>query len=156
MMTARERMLATLAHQKPDRVPIELNWRREVWAAMRQYYGLETDREVAQLLSADMVRTVQVSEKWPEWEKRVNGELDIPYGNIGRTVFLDERTIEDPWGVIRRLGADGKYLERVSGPFRDTDDLDAFDWPTEANLSYDIETMRQRVQELKAAGYWVM
>ena len=34
MMTPRERMLATLNHKMPDRVPIQLGWSAEVTAAV--------------------------------------------------------------------------------------------------------------------------
>ncbi len=153
-MTPRERMLATFDRRKPDQVPIMLGWREEVDQAVMKHYGVETYKEVEQILGADINRSVGVKSRHPEWEARINGELDGPYGHIGKTVLRDERTFEDAWGVVQRIGSNGKYLEWVDGPFAKTDDLDSFDWPTEANLVDDPE-LATRAAEHKQAGYWV-
>lgn len=155
MMTPRERMIATLEHRMPDRVPIMLGWRDEVQEAVMRHYGVDTFGEVARILEADMSRGVGVQTRWPEYEKRVNGEISGAFGHIGRTVLHDERTFEDPWGVVERVGEDGKYLEWMNGPFYMTEDLDAFDWPTMDNLVFDLEDMKRRVAECKEQGYWV-
>lgn len=154
-MNPRERMIATLEHRKPDRVPIQLGWREEVMDAVKEYYKVDTPEEVAQILDADLYRGVSVETQWPDYEERINGELNGPFGNIGQTVLHDDRTFEDRWGVIERIGEDGKYLEWISGPFADTDDLDAFNWPTEDNLVYNPEELAQSVKKYKDAGYWV-
>ncbi len=154
-MTPRERMLATLEHRKPDRVPIQLGWRDEVMEAVKRHYGVETGAEVARILDADLTRHAGVRTRWPEYEKRINGELSGEFGHVGRTVLHDERTFEDRWGVVERVGEDGKYLEWVSGPFVDTDDLDSFDWPGE-RVIMDDPGLAARVQDLKDQGYWVV
>ena len=154
-MTPRERMIATLSHQKPDRVPIQLGWRDEVMEEVKKHYAVETGEEVAKILDADICRGCGVKTHWPDYESRVNGELRGEFGNIGRTVLRDERTFEDRWGVIERVGEDGKYLEWVGGPFVDSDDLDGFDWPGERVIVEDPE-LGSRVQALKDQGYWVL
>ncbi|MCX7806547.1 MAG: hypothetical protein N3A38_15380 [Planctomycetota bacterium] len=154
-MTPRERMLATLNHRMPDRVPIQLGWRDEVMEAVKKHYGVETEGEVARILDADICRGCGgIRTKWPEYEKRINGELRGPFGNIGKTVLLDERTFVDEWGVVERVGQNGKYLEWVDGPFAKTDDLDSFDWPTEANI-VEEPGLKEKVAGLKKQGYWV-
>lgn len=153
-MTPRERMIATLNHQRPDRVPIELGWRDEVMDAAKEHYGVATNQEVAAILGADNCRSVGVKTRWPDYEKRINGELRGPFGDIGRTVLLDERTFQDRWGVVERIGSTGKYLQWVSGPFANTDDLDSFDWPGERNIVDDPD-LPAKVADLKQAGYWV-
>ena len=50
-------------------------------------------------------------------------------GAGGRYIFHDERTYEDQWGVVRRIGEDGKYVEWVSGPLTDAKDPDEYDFP---------------------------
>ncbi|MFH0937883.1 MAG: uroporphyrinogen decarboxylase family protein [Planctomycetota bacterium] len=154
-MTPRERMLATLNHRMPDRVPIKLGWRPEVTEAMMQHYKVDNAQQVHKILDADLSRQCNVATKWPEWESRVNGELRGSFGNIGRTVLRDERTFEDPWGVVERVGQDGKYLEWMDGPFAKTDDLDSFDWPTEANIIAPPD-LAARVKKFKDEGYWVI
>jgi len=153
-MTPRERMIATLNHEKPDQVPIQVGVRDELMDRMKAHYGVATEREVEAILGADMYRGVGVRTLWPEWEKRINGELSGPFGHIGRTVLHDERTFEDCWGVVEQVGSDGKYLQWIDGPFSKTDDLDSFDWPTEDRIVDDPE-LPAKVRKLKDAGYWV-
>ncbi len=154
-MTSRERMITTLNHEKPDQVPIELDWRDEVWEAARKYLKMETDIEVAKFLGADTHRDVGLPKHWREFEKRVNGELSGPFGHIGRTILHDERTFENQWGVVQRVGSDGKYLEWVDGPFVKTDDLDSFDWPGDS-VFVDDPSLAKKVETLKSEGYWVI
>jgi len=145
-MTPRERMIATLA---------QLGWRDEVDEAACRHYGVETVHEVAEILGADMYRSAHVRTRWPEYDKRVNGELSGAFGHVGKTVLHDERTYEDSWGVVRRVGSNGKYVQWIDGPFAATDDLDAFDWPGEDRL-VEAEDLAEKVRALKAAGYWVV
>ena len=153
-MTPRERMIATLSYKKPDQIPIQFTLRDELMGKMKAHYGVESGREVEEILGADMYRGVGVRTLWPEWEKRVNGELSGPFGHIGRTVLHDERTFENPWGVVEQIGSTGQYLQWISGPFVDTDDLDSFDWPGEDRIVMADDTA-EKVQALKDQGYWV-
>ncbi|MDD4888690.1 MAG: uroporphyrinogen decarboxylase family protein [Phycisphaerae bacterium] len=153
-MTPRERILATLKHQCPDRVPIELGWRDEVMDAAKKHYRVDTEQQVAQILGADNTRGANIKTRWPDYEKRINGELNGPFGTIGKTVLHDERTFEDRWGVVERVGSTGKYLQWITGPFEKTDDLDSFNWPDERNI-VDDPALPTKVAAHKAAGYWV-
>ncbi len=154
-MSPRERMIATLEHRRSDQVPIQLGWRDEVTEAAMKHYGVESPQQVAEILGADMTRSAGPRARWPEYERRANGELSGPFGHVGPTILRDQRTFEDCWGVVQRVGSDGKYLQWLAGPFADTDDLDSFDWPTEQNLVTDPQ-LPARVEALKQAGYWVL
>ncbi len=153
-MTPRQRMIDTLNHQRPDRVVIELGWRDEVTAEAMQHYGVNSAREVAQILGADHARSAGQQAHWPEYEKRTNGEIDCDFGHIGPTILHDAQTFEDEWGVVQRVGDDGKYLQWIDGPFVQCDDLDSFDWPAGGQLVDDAD-LPAKVQALKDAGYWV-
>ena len=149
-MTPRERIITTLQHQKPDQVPIQLWCRDEVWAALREYYQVGTDQEVAAVLGADMTRDAIVRTRWPDFDDRADNEV---YGE--RVIMRDDGCFEDRWGVIERFGRDGKYVEWVSGPFAEIRDLDAFDWPGDSVLVDDAGLAR-RVAEFQQAGFWVI
>jgi len=151
----RERMIATLSRRKPDRVPIQLGWRDEVFDAVRKHYSVETNGEVARILGADLTRSAGPKTRWKEYEKRTNGTLEGLYAWMGPVVLHDERTFEGPWGIVQRVGADGKYLEWVDGPFANTDDLDSFDWPGEKIIEDDPD-LPAKVEALKEQGYWVL
>jgi uroporphyrinogen decarboxylase len=149
-------MIATLSHRKPDRVPIQLaGTRLEVMAMLKKHYHVESVEEVSKILAADMYRFVDIKTRWGDYETRINGELHGAFGNIGPTVLLDERTFEDRWGVVSRVGRDGRYVEWVSGPFTTTDDLDSFPWPDEKVFVPD-DALASSIRALKDAGYWTV
>jgi uroporphyrinogen decarboxylase len=154
-MNPRERMIATLNHQKPDIVPIQLGWRKELWQPVMDHYKVDSADEVVKILEADLYRSADVKMRWTDYEKRVNGSLKSDFGDTGPVILHDERTFEDEWGVVERVGKDGKYLEWVSGPFAETDDLDRFDWPG-GSVIVDDPDLAKRVAEFKRQGYWVV
>ena len=149
MMTPRERMIATLQHQKPDQAPAGMWCRPEIMTELRALYAVETDQEVAAVLGADMTRQVDLKTCWPDFDARVNAEHE------GQPVIMgDNRLFEDSWGVVHRTGREGKYREWISGPFAETDDLDSFPWPGDSPL-VDEPDLASRVADLQEAGYWV-
>ena len=148
-MTPRERMLATLQHQKPDQVAAGMWCRPEVMTGLRAHYAVDTDQEVAAILGADMTRRVNLKIYWPDFDPRVNAEHE------GEPVVMgDDRLFEDAWGVIHRQGSDGKYRQWISGPFDETDDLDSFPWPGDSRLADEPELASQ-VAAYQDDGYWV-
>jgi uroporphyrinogen-III decarboxylase len=68
---------------------------------------------------------------YPEFARRVNGRLegDAP-GAGGEYIFHDERTFEDPWGIVFRVGEDGKYLQWKHGPLHGKDSLRGWSPPS--------------------------
>jgi len=155
-MTPRERMIATLNHRKPDRVPIQLGCREEIMERLRAHYGVATNQRVAEVLQADLSRGVGVGHRFEAFERRVAGQPPerVPPGRRSNVLWLDEATFEDRWSVRQRIGADGKYVQWLSGPFVETDDLDAFDWPGEDAFAAP-DDLAEQVAEHKAAGFWV-
>jgi uroporphyrinogen decarboxylase len=150
-------MIATMEHRRPDRVPIQLGCREEVMAALRAHYGVPSDHEVAVILEADLCRWAAVRTRFPAFERRLAGQPPERVGRAGwgRVLWHDERIFEDAWGVRQRVGADGKYLQWVGGPFVENDDLDSFPWPRAEDLDVPGDLAR-RVADHKAAGYWVV
>ncbi len=154
-MIPRERMLATLNHRAPDRVPIILSFREELIEAITEYYKAGSFDEVVRLLDADLLRYASIATRWKDYEKRTNGVPPGMYASTGPRIMHDARTFEDPWGIVQRVGSDGKYLEWVSGPFAHTDDLDSFPWPGESIL-VEPPDLREQVAKLKREGWWVI
>ncbi len=148
-------MLATLNHVKPDRVPIQLGWRPEVMAAVQKHYGVDSALEVEKILGADLLRHARVPVRFRDYERRANGTLKGLYAWMGPVVLHDARTFENAWGIVERVGEDGKYLEWVSGPFAHTDDLDSFPWPGESVIE-DAPGLAERVAEFKREGFFVV
>jgi len=154
-MTPRERMRATLAHRQPDRVPMALYARTEVQQALVRHYGVSRFEEVLELLDADMFRGAGATVRRESFERRAVGELSGAFGSTGKVIVHDERTYEDRFGVIHRIGTDGKYIEWAGGPFSASDDLDAFDWPLAAEVEVPAD-LASRAQAYRDQGYWVV
>lgn len=154
-MTPRERMLKVVSHQRPDRTPTVLGNRPEMDRALMEWYGVNSVEEVARILGADGWGAVGLGLDFPGWEQRVNGRLegDMPYAGA-EYVFHDERTFEDCWGVVRRVGSDRKYVEWVSGPLMHAEDPDEYDFPGPDRI-IDDPHLAQKVEQQKAAGLWV-
>jgi len=146
MPGSRKRFFQTIRHERPDRVPLDLWARPEIISQLKARLGTD-DIETA--LGVDFAK-VEVAEQVPDFDRKAEDARggDWP-GSSGRYVWHDERTFEDAWGVVRRVGEDGKLVQWVSGPFVDGGDLDAFAWPAESSLP-DPAGLAVRVDELKA------
>ncbi len=122
-MSNRERMFRAFRHREADRVPAVIHARGEVQRALAGYYGCASYREVLRLLGADAYAGMMFDVSFPGFQERADRMLQTDAPGAGkRYVFHDERTFEDGWGVVRRLGRDGKYLEWVTGPLVDADE----------------------------------
>jgi len=153
-MTPRERIRATLDHKRPDRVPMMVSARNEVEEALMRHYGVATFRDVLEVLDADLWRSAGATITRPGFTERVNGEITGDFGSSGPAIVHDERTYEDLFGVVSRVGTDGKYVEWVDGPFTATDDLDSFDWPRPEDVVVP-PALQPTVTAYQEAGYWV-
>ncbi len=154
-MTHRARMQLVVNHQKPDRTPATIGARPEINRALMEHFGVDSMGEVNRILGADGWAGVGVGIEFPGFKQKVNGRLtgDCPYAG-GEYIFHEEDVFEDQWGVIRRKGADGKYVQWLSGPISDTDNLEGWDFPTPERV-IDDPSLPDRVRKLKAEGLWV-
>lgn len=134
-MTSRERAMAALNHQEPDRVPLDLSQAVGDGITLTAYRNLlrhlGMDPAAAQV-KARVTQTARVSEE-------VLRRFRIDFRGIGvgasdtwKDVWLDERTYRDEWGVVRRMPPDGYYYDLVQAPLAEQDSLaaiDRFPWP---------------------------
>jgi len=154
-MTRRERIFATLNHRRPDRIPAVLAARPEVDRALMEHFAVDSMNPVHEILGTDGWAGVGIGIDFSDFQKKVNGRLegDCPYAG-GEFIFHDERTFEDAWGVVRRKGDDGKYVEWISGPLADAEDPDEYDFPTTDRLIPNPD-LPQRVHRLKEQDLFV-
>jgi uroporphyrinogen decarboxylase len=128
-MTHRERLAAAVAHRLPDRTPTSIFARPELLRLLAERMKASSADEVIRRLGADLYLDVQPTVRSPDFERRANGVLGGDHSYAGqKMIFHDQRTFEDLWGVVRRVGEDGRYVGWVSGPLtgaagiRDLDD----------------------------------
>ena len=136
MSPSRDRFFAAVRHERPDRVPLDFWARPEIRRQLQEY--LRTD-DVESALGVDFAR-VAVREHIPEFERRAEEPSGCNWpGANERYVWHDERTFEDAWGVIHRVGKDGKLIEWVNGPLVDSPDLDSLAFQATSCLADPIE-----------------
>jgi uroporphyrinogen decarboxylase len=131
-MTSRERVVATLRHQEPDRVPMDLTITLGAYTKLVKYLEME--------------KVVDSEPKIANWltyvpvDQKVLKALDIDIVHLGSRPpngypkELPDGTLVDEWGVKRRKierPGGGFYLEMVENPLRDAtlEDLDDYPWP---------------------------
>lgn len=154
-MTPRERVLKTLRHELPDRTPAVLAARPEINRMLMEHFGTDSMEDVHRALGTDGWGGAGLGVRFDEFERKVNGVLtgDCPYAG-GSYIFHDADTFEDAWGVVRRKGRDGKYVEWVSGPLVDAEDPDEYDFPTPDRIIDDPE-LSTKVEQQKAEGKFI-
>jgi uroporphyrinogen decarboxylase len=131
-MTSRQRVVTTLHHQEPDRVPMDLTITLGAYTKLVKYLGLEKEVNPEPNI-ANWLTYVPIDQKVME-------VLDIDIVHLGSRPpdaypkELPNGTIVDEWGVkrkrIERPGG-GFYLEMVENPLKDATikDLEDYPWP---------------------------
>lgn len=138
-MTPRARALASLNHQEPDRVPIALGQATgdgitaPAYRALLDHLGLggrpvqvkDTRAQTARV-DEDVLRRFRV-------DFRGIG-LSAPDGWQDR--WLDDRTVQDEWGVVRTRPPDSHYFDLCRSPFADDPTrsaIERYPWPDPTN-----------------------
>ncbi len=152
MSGSRERFFKTVRHERPDRVPLDLWARPEVYRSLREY--LHTP-DVETALGIDFAR-VAIPEYIPAFAQKAEKPRggDWP-GADGSYIWHDDRTFENAWGVIHRVGQDGKLIEWVRGPLVDTPDVDSYSFPV-PSFAVGAPELALSVQRLKDADRVVL
>jgi len=147
MSGSRERFFASVGHERPDRVPVDLWARPELIRALQQHF--RTD-DVEAALGVDFAQ-VDIADRFTEFERKAAPPRsgDWP-GSSGRYIWHDERTFEDAWGIVQRAGQDGKLVQWIAGPLVERDDPEAYTFPEPTCLAEPAE-IAGKVAALKAA-----
>ena len=134
-MTSRERVLATLNHQEPDRVPLDLGQAggdgitAVAYRNLVRYLGLP-ERQIrikhkfAQeaLVDEDVLRRLRIDFRFVE-PGAPDGWTDVPMGENG---------YQDEWGVVRTMPPGSYYYDLTGSPLADDATMSAIAshrWP---------------------------
>ena len=146
-MTSRQRVLRTLGHTPPDRIPVDFWAVPEVYDQLQQAMGLADKEAVLRWAGADL--------------RFFNGPAMVGL----EPVKLPDGVTRDHWGVLRQSrtvsGArrDGTtytwtYKHLLASPLANAtsvSDIEAHNWPT-ADL-WDYSSVKGACQAIKDAGY---
>ncbi|MHB0871032.1 MAG: uroporphyrinogen decarboxylase family protein [Chloroflexota bacterium] len=134
-MTPRERVLATLNHQEPDRVPLDLgqaggdgitavayrNLIRHLGLPERQI-GIKQRFTQEALVDEDVLRRFRIDFRFVR-PGAPDGWTDVPVG---------ENSYQDEWGVIRTMPPGSYYYDLTGSPMAEDGTLSAVEhhrWP---------------------------
>ena len=106
-MTPRERLLTTLSHREPDRVPLTAKLWVDTRLKLRRHFGVETDEELFEEMGIDN-GAVNVSSLTPRGWKPTP-EYAAFCEAIGFEVRSQYASYEE-WGIRRKLGAKGQSI----------------------------------------------
>jgi len=133
-MNSRERMLAAINHQRPDRIPTDIWATPETWAKLRRHFGETAD--LRSILHIDGFAWAAPKYIGPE----------LPPVGVGETINYWQ--IRDK--AINYGG--GEYSETSQSPLASAqtiDDLEAFPWPRREWFDFSVmaEPLRQGQQK---------
>lgn len=153
-MLPRERVLSAIAHKLPDRTPTALWLRNETKRLLLSHFQTDSMDDVYRALGVDWWQSVDIKLTTPHLDGKRTKVLQGDMLGAGREYFFNEDgTYEDGWGVVFRVGSDGKYIEHVRGPFSDDiDKLSSYEWPRVSEEN-DIDVLRKAVKALQKEWY---
>jgi uroporphyrinogen decarboxylase len=152
-MNHRERVLAVLNLQEPDRVPVDFGSTIATTIIQPAYERLQNYLDIRQeiVFMAKRSRTVIPDE-------RVLQRFDIDTRPIllgdftgGASREMDSETLVDVWGVTWKRAPDGHFIN-VDGPFQKVDPtlevLERFEWPDPSTTSLYVG-LKEKVRFLR-------
>ena len=131
-LSPRERVMRSLRNQVPDRIPLDIEARDEVWQSLRQYLNLENNDAVKDRLGID-IRHVDPLYAGPPGKQFDDGS------------FMDE------WGFHRRMIQHefGLYSEHVGFPLADArtvEEVEQYPWPRVK--CWDVSGIAKQIDEI--------
>ena len=152
-MTSRERVVAALNHQEPDRVPLDIGGGGstsilvEGYERLKAYLGIEAETQA-------MINAFRIARLDEETMRRLGSDcrpitIHRPDWDLS-PAGLDE--YRDMWGVTWKrvsYGADSYYWEHAGSPLAEAtvSDLDAYAWPDLDNPVF-TAGLREEVRSL--------
>ncbi len=157
--THRERLLAALNHEEPDRVPIDFGGTLastiilDPYEDLKRYLGMTHETGV-------MSATSKLASPHEEMLQRFGVDTrGVRLGDYegGHAKVLDEFSYIDEFGVLWKVSPgmkDVHYLHK-DGPFHDPktsiDQIESFDWPDPDNPAL-VEGLREKAEAVRRSG----
>lgn len=147
-LTHRERVLCSLSHRTPDRVPVDIMGNATMlldatYLRLRDYLGLTPIPAARAGTSANY------------YDERILDHFDIDYRRIwlkrglrNQVIYHADGSFTDAWGI--RFIEAGIFVNALEHPLQDVvsvDDIEAYPWPTPEDL-YSADGLREQAQHL--------
>jgi len=130
-MNSREKVLATLKFEEPDRVPLHGDFHPLIWKRIKDYYRTWDDEVAREKLGIDF-RTVYMAPS-PEFKRKAAPSpidlWDIGEGKDNWAICLPGNVFEDEWGVRRQPTTSGLVWRYVHHPLSKIRTLSEYVFP---------------------------
>jgi uroporphyrinogen decarboxylase len=165
-MNSRQRLLTTLTHQEPDRIPLDLGatqvtgMHKQVYVSLRHRLGLPT----LETVFSDHIQGLALIDDDLAIRLGVDVRGLFPFNshnwNVTEQAERDYWIYHDEWGIVhRRLYPDGLYYSILKEPLNQPDlsveQIRNYDWP-DFRASWRIDGLRAQAQAYRAANYAVV
>lgn len=121
-MNSRERVIKTISHEIPDRVPLDGYFNPIIWEKLRKHFGAENDEKIREELGLDFKR----GKMTPPTSFKRQASTD-PSGEEGWVLPLDKDLFEAEWGFRYKVRLGVPYY--VYHPLKGISDLDKYVFP---------------------------
>ena len=131
-MNSKDRVLAAMAHEEPDRIPVDYWAVPEVTEVLLKEFGLRNEDQLLEKLKID-IRYVKPSFSGSDFKEQPDGSLHKK---------LSDGTFADIWGVKRKKinWGKGSYLEMISSPLGEANsvkEIENHSWPRAEDFDYE-------------------
>jgi len=111
MMTSKERVLDSIRLRKPDRIPLDGDFREDIWAKLADHFGTKDTELIREKLGLDIRYTSP--EPGPDFKARAIPSpyaiLDIGVGRKNLVIQRENGWLEDEYGICRVPNSTGLY-----------------------------------------------
>jgi uroporphyrinogen decarboxylase len=110
-MNPRDRVIAAIEHQRPDRTPLDGSFRHDVWKRLEEFFNTTDAEEIMGNLGLD-IRYVMMGPSASFMERAVTSPWKIPDIGVGENnlgIMRNQGWLEDEYGVCRRPNSTGLY-----------------------------------------------
>lgn len=159
-MNGKERVLTTLAHEKTDRVALDLGGRQTTMTInalkrYKEYYNIQSPNNIMSerwqtaYIDESILRHYQIDTRHIRPESNVNTNLI----KKGINPKIDDNTFLDEWGVVRQVVGD--YANIIKHPLQGVaslDELEKFEWPEQPEEDYPCTGLREKAKVLYEEG----
>jgi len=148
-MTPRERIIATLQHKEPDRVPVDLGatessgitWKP--YNKLKKHFGINTisqifdltqlivkvEPDIVKIVGSDAIPLLIEPREWKQWEIDNSEIVEVPASANIEKLLNGDMVIKNSKGkVLLKLPQNGFYFDSVYHPLKDAKtiaDIDA-------------------------------
>ncbi|MFQ5721500.1 MAG: uroporphyrinogen decarboxylase family protein [Candidatus Aminicenantales bacterium] len=147
-MNSKERVIAAINHQTPDRIPLNGSFRQDVWSKLEDYFGTKEAETIRARLGLD-IRTCMMEPSASFAQRSVPSPWQIPEIGMGKNnlvIIRENGWLEDEYGICRLPNRNRLYWLYAYHPLAEAslEEVRKYKFP-DPNLEERYQNIRQDV-----------